>query len=164
MRKVDSAELAEILGVNKSTVSKAIERKRLSKSILKSSSGRYEIDLIQAILEWFHNADYAKDRGGHLDVGVDTETLLEHQESKRLYSHYAALKEKIDYLKITEALIPREQVEKEVFEAARMTREKLQNLADTLCHGMAIENDPLIIRRILKDSHDQALEELTRGG
>ena len=63
--KVDQTKLGKILEVSQKSISRAIERKRLQKSIKKLANGRYEIDLVSAILEWYQNADLSKDRKIH---------------------------------------------------------------------------------------------------
>jgi predicted transcriptional regulator len=159
--KVDQVKLAEILDVSKMAVSKAIANGRLSKSVRKTTANKYEIELVTAIFEWFENADLSKDRGHHKPPEIDLEALLVAKESKRIRDHYQAFREKIEYEKVVEKLIPRDQVEKEVFEAARIVRERLQSLPDNLSHAYSVENDPAIIRKSMSEEIEKSLEGLT---
>ena len=108
MYKVDQVKLAEILNVSKMAVSKAISNGRLSKSVRKTTTNKYEIDLVAAIFEWFENADLSKDRGHHRAPEIDLEDLLEAKNSRRIREHYQAFREKIEYEKEIEKLIPRD--------------------------------------------------------
>ena len=96
MYLVDQVKLAEILGVSKVAVHKAIKNKRLTKSVTKSTSNRYEIELKTAILEWYENANRKKDsKNLHNHPLTSTQNLMELEESRKIQQHFQALLEEI---------------------------------------------------------------------
>ena len=111
--------------VSQKSISRAIERKRLQKSIKKLANGRYEIDLVSAILEWYQNADLSKDRGDHKRPLVDVKDLMEVEQARRIKEHYLALLEKLEYEKKTSVVLDKEPVEKQIFEIFRAARDKI---------------------------------------
>lgn len=123
--KVDQTKLGKILEVSQKSISRAIERKRLQKSIKKLANGRYEIDLVSAILEWYQNADLSKDRGDHKRPLVDVKDLMEVEQARRIKEHYLALLEKLEYEKKTSVVLDKEPVEKQIFEIFRAARDKI---------------------------------------
>ena len=150
--KVDQTKLGKILDVSQKSISRAIERKRLQKSITKLANGRYEIDLVTAILEWYQNADLSKDRGEHNRPLLDVKDLMEIEEARRIREHYLALLEKLEYEKKTRVVLDREPVEKKVFEIFRAARDKILGVPNKF---------PDEIRAQLLNELEKALEELS---
>ena len=160
---VDQVKLAEVLGVSKVAVHKAIKSKRLIKSVTKSSSNRYEIELKTAILEWFANANISKDsKNQHQHPLTSAKNVMELEESRRIREHYLALNEEITYRREKGEYIATKVANKEVYDLARDTRERLFNIPEGLSHTLAVEKDPSKVRRILQEEIEKALTELSK--
>ena len=142
---VDTVRLSKILDVSKNTVSKAIAKGRLKKSVRKAGS-KYEIDLVTAILEWYQNANLSQDRGDHKKPLLDIKDLMEIEQARRIREHYLALLEKIEYEKQTNVLLDKDKIEKEIFDIFRGTRDRILSVSN----------------KVPEEHQEQILNELTK--
>jgi hypothetical protein len=161
---VNAAKLATILGVSRASVSRCIERGRLQKSVIKGTLGRFEIDLVGAIFEWYQNVDLSKDRGQHKSLETPSTTqkdeIPEFQESRKIKEHYSALLEKLTFERESGQVLDFDTTQKDVFDGFRVVRDQIQAIPDKVSGFLAAKTDVTDIRRYLLDEIDKTLDEV----
>ena len=90
-------EFAIILGVDRTTVTKAIASKRLDKSIVEGSSPK-QIEIYEGCIEWYLKKHMEKDRFGKSNSDIAA--------SKARHEYYRSLLTKLDYEIKTGEYIP----------------------------------------------------------
>ena len=100
--QVGVKEFADIMGVDRTTISKAIATKRLDKSVVVGENGKPKITIYDACVEWFLKKNMSKDRhdSEQLDIG----------KSKARHEHYRSLLTQLEYEIKTAQYIPFKEV------------------------------------------------------
>lgn len=128
---VTQTEFAELIGVSKQAVHKVLKRgDRLSKSVVETADG-LRIDAADGVLEWFLNGDPSHDRGGYTSTAVripGVDGMMTLSESNAMRTHYAALSKRLKYEQAAKLLMPVEKYQREAWEIARTTRDRLLNV------------------------------------
>lgn len=158
MQRVTPSALADHLGVNRSTISRAI------------AAGKVTLgpdglaDLVGAVAQFQSNRRRRRcrtRRGGSELTTSDTPTAAARGDAfwdakTRREQAEAALAE-LKAAEMRGELVRRLEVERAVAGRLVALRESLESLADRLAALMAAETDPVICRRLIRDEHRQAL-------
>jgi len=148
---VSAAEFARILGVYKSTVSRAIREKRLKKS-LKKEGARYKILIFEGCIEWYLNKQLEKDRYASSPIDIE--------KSRARKEHYKSLLTKLDYEVRTGDLISFAEAVQKGQEVCIRARQLLENSRDKDCFKIPLISDDFDARQFLKERDDRFLNLL----
>jgi len=160
---VSKSEFAEIVGVDRKTVQRAIDRERLNHSVRKVGS-RYQIEVEEGVLEWHRNRDPSKDRSGSDSPSAQIDSDIPcFNDSKAMKAFYEANITKIDYQNKAGKLVPVEQKDKEFFAAARLVRDSLFNLPDRISAEI-VTLTPEEAHQFLNEEIRKTLENLANSG
>ncbi|HTK30722.1 MAG TPA: hypothetical protein VL332_02075 [Candidatus Saccharimonadaceae bacterium] len=121
---------------------------------------------------WASNTDEAKVRGtapaaalpsapSPMPVGPSG-TSSSYQTARALHETYRARTARLEFERLSGALVPMDQVRVEAFTSARRVREAILSVPDRLSPVLAAMSDPADIHRTLLAELRQALEELAR--
>ncbi len=135
MRKVcNLTDLAEIIGVTKGAISQAVKSGRLSQSIISKEVRNNKFEIYRACLEW----ENARDNSQVRDPALQQPSLQINPnfppiaESRQAYEYYQAANEQISALKEAGRLIDLDVTQRELFQAARIVRDRLQEIPEKL--------------------------------
>ena len=148
---VSATEFARILGVYKSTVSRAISEKRLKKSLKKEGS-RYKILVFEGCVEWYLNKQLEKDRYASSPKDIE--------KSRARKEHYKSLLTKLDYEVRTGDLISFAEAVQKGQEVCIRARQLLENSRDKDCFKIPLISDDFDARKFLKERDDRFLKLL----
>lgn len=128
------SELAEIFGVTHSAVSQAVTSGRLSKSIIKKAKNSRRFDIYLACLEWENGRDNSQVRDPALQnpAAPASAEFPPIAESRQAFEYYQAMNEQIAALKEAGKLVDLDLAQREVFQAARHMRDRLQEIPEKL--------------------------------
>lgn len=135
MRKIcNQTELAEIVGVTKSAVSQAVMSGRLSSSIVSREARNNKFEIFRACLEWENSRDNAQVRDPALQSPQNpiNPNFPPIAESRQAYEYYQAANEQLAALKEAGRLIDLDSTQRELFQAARLMRDRLQEIPEKL--------------------------------
>lgn len=135
MRKTcNSTELAEIVGVTKSAISQAVMSGRLSSSIVSREARNNKFEIYKACLEWENARDNSQVRDAALQSPQNQSSLNfpPIAESRQAYEYYQAANEQLSALKEAGRLIDLDITQRELFQAARIVRDRLQEIPEKL--------------------------------
>jgi phage terminase Nu1 subunit (DNA packaging protein) len=135
MRKTcNSTELAEIVGVTKSAISQAVVSGRLSGSIVSRESRNNKFEIYKACLEWENARDNSQVRDPALQSPQNqiNPNFPPIAESRQAYEYYQAANEQLSALKEAGRLIDLDITQRELFQAARIVRDRLQEIPEKL--------------------------------
>ena len=141
---------AEHRKVTEGAVRKAIASGRIS------TTADGKIDPAIADRQWAMNTNPAQaqsDRG-------DSKAASSFQISRAQKEIYEALLKKLEYEKLSGALIPLKQTEMEAYTAARFARDKLLKIPDRIAPALVGKTDINEIKEILRKEIRQSLENL----
>ena len=148
---VSSQEFAEILGVNKSTVSRAIKTKRLEHSVIEID-GQVKILVYQGCVEWHLRKNFEKDRY--------TENSKEVAKSKARHEYYRSLLTKLEYEVKSGHLLPLEEVRQKGMEICTNARRYLDDRRDSDALILPTFKDDFQTRKLLRERDDKFMERL----
>ncbi len=148
---VSSAEFAKILGVYKSTVSRAIKDKRLKNSLVKEGT-RYKILIYQGCIEWYLNKNLEKDR-----YSKDSKDF---EASKCRREFFRSMLTQLEYLIKTGDVISFNEAAQAGAEVCLAARQMLENRRDIECFQVPGIKDNFEARKFLKDRDEAFLREL----
>ena len=97
--------------------------------------------------------------GGSVDPFAVPSSL---NAAKLQREHYAGLREKLEYEKLLGGLLERETVEREMFEAARMLRDGVLNVAKRIAPQLAAMNDAGGVEQLLHAELRRVLDNFSR--
>jgi hypothetical protein len=184
---VTEAELADLLGVTRQAINKAVQRGRLTRE----EDGR--LDPIRARRDWEQNrrrrrknagpspvADFPllpavappaapSPPAGAGEVGEHTaaEAMLDAgqiptiAQSQAVREAYKTRAEKLKFEREAGRLIERTQVVATWHRVVRTTRDRLLLLPERMAPVLAAETDPVVVRRLIEAELRAALEEIT---
>jgi phage terminase Nu1 subunit (DNA packaging protein) len=135
MRKTcNSTELAEIFGVTKSAISQAVMSGRLSSSIVSREARNNKFEIYKACLEWENARDNSQVRDPALQSpqNQSNPNFPPIAESRQAYEYYQAANEQLSALKEAGRLIDLDITQRELFQAARIVRDRLQEIPEKL--------------------------------
>jgi phage terminase Nu1 subunit (DNA packaging protein) len=135
MRKsCNSTELAEIIGVTKSAISQAVVSGRLSGSIVSREARNNKFEIYKACLEWENARDNSQVRDPALQSpqNQSNPNFPPIAESRQAYEYYQAANEQLSALKEAGRLIDLDITQRELFQAARIVRDRLQEIPEKL--------------------------------
>ncbi|MFK7822774.1 MAG: hypothetical protein AB8G05_01355 [Oligoflexales bacterium] len=152
-KAVSSMEFAEILGVNKSTVSRAIKSKRLEHSLVKAD-GQIKILVYEACVEWHLRKNFEKDR-----YAEDSKDVA---ESKARHEYYRSLLTKLEYDLKSGHVVPVEEVRQKGMEICLNARRYLDDRRDSDALVLPTFKDAFESRKILRGRDDGFMERLVK--
>ena len=150
-RLATALEFAEIVGVNKSTVSRAIKTKRLKHSLVKDH-GQTKILIFEGCVEWHLKKNMEKDRYAKDEKDV--------AESKARHEYYRSLLTKLEYDVKSGQFIPVEDVRQKGMEICRNARRYLDDRRDRDALVLPTFKDDFEARQILRERDDHFMERL----
>lgn len=123
--EVSITEFANILGIDQSSVSKAIARGRLKKSVVIDGLKK-RIIVYDGCIEWRDNKDHSKDRGNGVRVNAELgDDVMPIEVSVALERHFSALLKQLDFHRESGELISIDKYRVEAFQIARATRDAI---------------------------------------
>lgn len=138
--------LADILGVNESSIRRAEEKGRIS--IKRDENGN--IDVEDAKKQW-----QMAQGAGKGDVA------LTYQRSRASKEYYEYQLKKLEYEEKNGKLVDLATIEKEAFTAARVARDRLLGISDRVAPQLVGKTDIQEIKGILRHEIRKALQNLT---
>jgi hypothetical protein len=150
------------LDVTPSAVSQAVTSGRLSKSLLTKSKGSRRFEVYAAVLEWENgrNLDQVRTTApvGPI-LNSDFPTIA---ESRQAYEYYQALNEQLAALEKAGRLVDLDVAQREVFLAARVMRDRLQEIPEkmrfsVLATGLADEDADSLIKQLSDEIYQTLL-------
>ena len=150
-RTANVQEFADILGVDRTTVTKAIKSKRLEESIVKGSSPK-RIEIFSGCVEWFTRKRLEYDRYAKDDMDV--------KESKSRHEYYRSLLTKLEYEVKSGYLLPLEEVRQKGMEICRNARRYLDDRRDSDALVLPTFKDDFETRKLLRERDDAFMERL----
>jgi predicted DNA-binding protein (UPF0251 family) len=160
LMKVSASEIADILGVSRQAIQKAISSQRLNHSVEKVN-GRYQLDVTSALKEWHENS--AKPRSSisnsPMIQGFDPSALPSYSESRARKEYYLAEQEKLKLKFKQGEIISRKEVNDHMFTISRLTRDAFSNIPDRLSTELA-GKEPKQIHKRLSEEIRQAQKNL----
>ena len=150
-RTASIPELADILGVERSTVTKAISTKRLEQSIVPRSSPK-RLEIFAACIEWYTKKQVSKDRY--------VKDKMDIQDSKARHEYYRSLLTKLEYDVKSGHLLPLEEVRQKGMEICRNARRYLDDRRDSDALHLPTFKDDFESRKLLRERDDAFMERL----
>lgn len=150
-RTASLQEFADILGVDRTTVTKAISTKRLEQSIVPRSSPK-RIEIFSGCVEWYAKKQISKDR-----YAKDKKDI---HDSKARHEYYRSLLTKLEYEVKRGHYLPLEEVRQKGMEICRNARRYLDDRRDSDALVLPTFNDDFESRKILKERDDAFMERL----
>lgn len=150
-RTANVQEFADILGVDRTTVTKAISTKRLDKAIVKGSSPK-RIEVFAGCVEWYLKKQVERDRYAQEDQDV--------KKSKARHEYYRSLLTKLEYEVKRGHLLPLEEVRQKGMEICLNARRYLDDRRDSDALVLPTFKDDFEARKILRDRDDRFMERL----
>jgi len=148
---VSSSEFAKILGVDKSTVSRAIKDRRLKSSLIKDGS-RVKIMVYQGCIEWYLNKHLEKDR-----YSQDSKDF---EASKCRREYFRSMLTKLEYQIKTGDVISFNEAAQAGAEVCHLARQMLENRRNIECYKVSAIKDDFEARKFLKERDEAFLKEL----
>ena len=148
---VSLSKFAEILGVHRSSVSKAINSRRLSKSIV-TENGKKLVHVFSGCVEWNQNKEHAKDRAVPESEDV--------QNSKARREYYRSMQAKQDYEVQTGLLVQVDEVAQIGAGICLKARQYLENSRDRDCYQIPKISSDFEARKFLKKRDDGFLNQI----
>lgn len=180
---VRPAEYARLRGVTRQSVAKAIKTGRLEGAV--NDDGLIDVDLADKL--WAANTNPDQGYHGHVktraarsgaqsDDGVDLDELRELAQqvgidpnnvptlaqSKTLEAAYKAKLAQLDYEERSARLIDMEQVKKQAFKLARLTRDAMLAIPDRVSAEIAGITDPFEIHKRISTEIRMAIAEISK--
>lgn len=159
-QKLSVGEFAKLVGVNSSTVSRAIIAGRMPLSVTILPNGNKLIDARIGVEEFNQN----KKRGAvnfSQKEGRRKADPSESSESERKLKHYKAELARIELEEAQGKLINAEKVGRQAFKVARAVRDAMLNIPDRVSAELAAEKDSFTVHKRLTDEIRMALEGLS---
>jgi hypothetical protein len=155
-----TGQFAELIGVSRQAVLKAILAGKLPKSA-KNKKGVWEIDPELGRVEWGQNTKVAWQKADLSDGDDDDlSDIPDFNESRaKREFHMAALAE-LDHSERSGTLINAEEVRRSAFKLARQTRDGMLNIADRVAADLAAETDAFKVHARLTKEIREALSAL----
>lgn len=148
---VSPSKFAEILGVHRSSVSKAINNRRIFKSIV-TANGKKLVHVFSGCIEWHNNKEHAKDR-----AVPESEDM---QNSKARREYYRSMQAKQDYEVQTGLLVQVDEVAQIGSEICLKARQYLENSRDRDCYQIPKISSDFEARQFLKKRDDGFLNQI----
>lgn len=177
--KLSPRQLADELGVQHRAVQKAIESGRLDGAWERNARGHFRIDCEKASELWIANTARltkpeldGKDPRNQLAAAALSATSQELRdllqlaaglslhEAKTLLEAYRAKNEKLKFDRESGKLLPKEQVDREVFEIGIVIREALFAIPGRIHETLAVQDDPQVIYSLLMEELEAACLQL----
>lgn len=149
--RVSVSALARSLGVSHTAVQKAVKSGRLRECLGRDRRGVFVADVKLARKEWKAGATKPGKAASSRLVDVQVKVATERARVLRLEADLKAGK-----------LLDAEEVKRDVFEAARVTRDNVMNVPDRVAAELAAESDPARVHARLGDELEKALEAVGR--
>ncbi len=154
LKTATGPELAEILGVTHQAVYKGVKSGRLSKCVSgKAREGRV-FEIFTACIEWENSRDNGQVREPRPQIsGVSSSSFPPVAESRQAFEYYQAANEQISALKDAGRLVDLELTQRELFQAARLVRDRLQEIPEKLrftflSHGLSDSDSDGLVRTL----------------
>jgi hypothetical protein len=152
--RISLRAMAKRLGVSHTSVEKAVAHGRLAGSVERDRKGRpYVSDPELAVREWADGASRGNGDGGGIQLSLT--------EAQRSVAIQRAEKLRLENALRTGDLLRRDAVERESFEAARVVRDNVLNVADRIAAQLAGERDARRVHAILTLELRKALEGIS---
>jgi phage terminase Nu1 subunit (DNA packaging protein) len=159
-------------GVTHQAVSKAIASGRLSRSVTRTPSGKYEIDPDEADREWAGNTDPQQQRERHRSAqaalfpdaevnGRDSPAAPVLAKAQAMRVTFLAKTAELDYLEKSRSLVSADKVTVEAFRVARTVRDAILNVPARISAQLAALQDEREVREVLMRELQDALRELS---
>jgi len=149
---VSLSRFADILGVHRSSVSKAISSNRLVKSIV-IENGKKFIHVYLGCVEWHQHKEHTKDR-----AVPESEEI---QNSKARREYYRSLQAKQDYEVQTGLLVQVDEVAQMGAEICLKAKQYLENSRDRDCYQVPKITSDFEARKFLKKRDDGFLNQIS---
>ncbi|WP_141735902.1 hypothetical protein [Oligoflexus tunisiensis] len=165
LKKTASAsELAEIFGVTPSAISQGVTSGRLSKSVLNAMKNHRRFEIYRAVLEWENGRDASQVRDPALQKPTEpaSTNFPAIAESRQAYEYYQAMNEQIAALKDAGRLVDLDLAQREVFQAARHMRDRLQEIPEKmrfsfLSRGLSDDDTDALVKELSEDIYQALL-------
>lgn len=179
---------AGLPGQTHAAVRKAIDRGTLTASVSHNAKGHVQIDRAKADKEWARGTDPTQQRdpevakgrfsGGEDKAGqgalfpearveadpTDTNEGPSLRTAQAVRVAYQARLTQLDFEERSAQLCRVEVVKAEAFRLARLTRDKILNVADRVCAQLAAETDATECRNLVLRELNVAMQDLTEQG
>ena len=146
-------EFADILGVDRSTVTHAIRGKRLKNSVVKVGT-RKKIMIYQGCVEWYLKKHIEKDR--------KTDLTPEIEKSRAVREHYRSLLTKQEYEVKSCQLVSVDEVAKKGAEICLAARRYLEDRREKDSFKLPLAENDFEARKLLRERDDGFLRELSQ--
>lgn len=163
-KQVTIAQFAEILGVDKSLVYRAISEGKLETSVKSEPNRAKKVEVYGGVIEWQTSFDVSKSRkhnkDGHSEYG-DNSDIPSYAESRNAKAYYSALNEELSFKKDAGDLVDCKSVNKQFYEAGQMCRDRVFEAIDEI--ASFCENKPQHeIRKFMKKRFTEDFDELAK--
>lgn len=156
------AKFADLVGVSKVAVHKAVKNGRLTEGVSFTRNGqKYEFDFDAAKKEWDENRDENFIRDGGTQQQQQAKLRAPpFQESRAIREAYQARITKLEFEEKSNKLVDVETVKRQQWQIARRVRNAMLNIPAKIAAEVAAEVDPNKVEFMLLREINEALSEI----